>query len=381
MTNQAAEQMSVYDLVIVGAGFCGSIVGIKAHDLGFNVKVLDAKAHYPDNFRAEKLEDDQYEALASMDLLDVVQPTESPKIGQVHTFTGNVEVVSQHQHHRGINYQDTVNALRSVLLNRGLLDVQRVSNIQDGPDFSQVLLNNGAALRARLVVVATGMESAFRNSLNLKFRSTDNLISTTFGFDVKPASDDAFPVRAFNARPHAFVIGLQYATFFPIGHRTRANLFTCWEPSSKRVRNLKSGMSQELRKLFPSLEAQVGPISVCSKVDSFSTRYYRLDANHLDHTILIGDAFQSVNPANGVGLSKCLTDAQTLLTLLPELSKTASSFVDLAAFYRDLRKRKIDNVALKRWRWTNELATSQSLRTKIRKLRFNATARVKALLS
>jgi 2-polyprenyl-6-methoxyphenol hydroxylase-like FAD-dependent oxidoreductase len=379
--NKKHDNVTTCDVVVVGGGFCGSIVGIKAHDLGLNVKVLEAKAHYPDNFRAEKLENDQIEALASMDLLGLVQPTESPPIDRVHTFTGDVETVSEHQNHRGLHYQDTVNALRNVLIDRGLLIVQRASDIRDGPDFSQVLLNDEATLRARLVVVATGMEPTLRKSLNLVSRANDKLFSTTFGFDVKPASDTDFRVRAFNARPHAFESGLQYATFFPVGNRTRANLFTCWEQSNERVRKLKSATSEELRNLFPSLDSHVGPLRVSSKVDTYSTRYYRLEADHLARTVLAGDAFQSVNPANGVGLSKCLTDTQTLLALLPELSRTASSSVDLAAYYRDPRKCEVDYKALKRWRWSNELATSQSVQTKMKKLQFATTARVKAFLT
>ena len=379
--NKKHDNLRTYDLVVVGGGFCGSIIGIKAHELGLNVKVLDATAHYPDNFRAEKLEDDQIDALASMDLMDLVRPTKSPPIDRVHTFTGDVETISKHQNHRGLHYQDTVNTLRGVLMDSGLLDIQRVSGIDDGPDFSQVLLNDGTALRARLVVITTGMEPALRKSLNVVSHATDELNSTTFGFDVEPDIDTNFRVRAFNARPPAFVSGLQYVTFFPVGDRTRANLFTCWEQSNERVRKLKSKPSQELRDLFPALDAHVGPLRVSSKVDTFSTRYYRLDANHLLRTVLAGDAFQSVNPANGVGLSKCLTDAQTLLALLPELLKQGSSAVDLSAYYQDPRKRKVDHRALKRWRWVNELATSQSLRTKLKKLRFAAIARMMAILS
>ena len=373
------DNVTTFDLIVVGGGFCGSIIGIKAHDLGLNVKVLEAKAHYPDNFRAEKLEDDQIAALTSMDLLDLVRPTESPQIDRVHTFTGDHETVNEHPSHRGLHYQDTVNTLRGVLIDRGLIVVQRVSSIEDGPDFSQVLLNDGTALRARLVVITTGMDPALRKSLNVVSRATDKLNSTTFGFDVEPATDTEFRVRAFNARPSAFVNGLQYITFFPIGDRTRANLFSCWEQSNERVRKLKSDTAQELQEMFPGLDAHVGPLRLCSKVDSYSTRYYRLDSDHLVRTVLAGDAFQSVNPANGIGLSKCLTDAQSLLGLLPELSKSGSSAVDLAAYYRDPRKREVDHSALKRWRWANELATSQSLGTRIKKLRCAASARIMAL--
>lgn len=369
-----------FDLIIVGGGFCGATIGIKAHDLGLNVKVLDAKAHYPGSFRADKLEADQIAAMTALGLLDLVRPVESPAIYRVHDFVGDDEVVTEHPTHRGLHYQDTVNALRGVLRDRGLLDIQRVTSIVDGPDCSEVLLHNGEAKRARLVVVATGMEPALRRSLNLGSRDPDALNSMTFGFYVAPATDSEFRVSAFNARSAAFVHGLQYITFFPIGNRTRANLFTCWESSNERVRRFTSDTLQQIRELFPGLEAHIGPLRLCSEVESYATRYYRSDPQYLARTVLSGDAFQSVNPANGVGLSKCLADAQALVDLLPQLSRSNLSKVDLAAYYRDARKRKVDQKALKGWRWTNELATSQSLLTKTKKIRYRTTARLKTLL-
>lgn len=375
------DKSTIHDLVVVGAGFSGSVIGIKAHDLGLNVKVLDAQPHYPNHFRAEKLEDDQCEALASLDLFDLVQPASSPSIDEVHTFTGDVKTISRYRSHRGMHYGDTVNALRGALVDRGILDIETASDIQDGPEASRVILNGRSTLQARLVVVATGMAAALRKALKLTNSGTERLTSTTFGFDIEPASGADFPLRAFNFRPDAFVHGLQYITFFPIGDRTRANLFTCWQPSDEQARKLKHDMSQEIRKLFPNVEAHIGPFRISSEIESYSTRYYRHDANHLTRTVLVGDAFQSVNPANGVGLSKCLTDAQTLLDALPQTLERPSARIDLNAYYGSPRKREVDLTALRRWRWANELATSQSLRTKFKKVRIASRGRVRRFLN
>ena len=371
----------VHDIVVVGAGFTGCVIGVKAHELGLDVRVVDANPKYPNHFRAEKLEDDQCQALASLNLLDLVRPASSPTIDAVHTFTGHVETVSRYRSHRGLHYADTVNALRGALAERGILDIQTVADIQDGPEASQVILNDHSTLQARLVVVASGMAAALRRALKLTSTGMDRLASTTFGFDIEPASGADFPYPAFNFRPDDFVYGLQYITFFPIGDRTRANLFTCWEPSDEQARKLKHDVSQEIRNLFPNIEAHVGPFRVSSDIESYSTRFYRHDATHLTRTVLVGDAFQSVNPANGVGLSKCLTDARTLLELLPRTFEAPSALMDLNAYYESPQKREVDDTALRRWRWANEVATSQSLRTKFRKGRSGARERIRNFFS
>lgn len=375
------DQSTKFDIVVVGAGFSGSIIGIKAHDLGLKVRVLDANPYYPNHFRAEKLEDDQCEALASLDLIDLVQPAGSPAIDEVYTFTGDNRTVSRYRSHRGIHYADTVNSFREALSDRGILDIQTASGIQDGPEASQVILNGRSNLQARLVVVASGMAAALRRALELTYSGTERLSSTTFGFDIEPASGDNFPWPAFNFRPDTFVQGLQYITFFPVGGRTRANLFTCWKPSDEQARRLKLDVSRELRKLFPNIETHIGPFRISSEVESYSTRYYRYDIDHLTRTVLVGDAFQSVNPADGVGLSKCLTDAQALLDALPKVYEEPSARMDLKSYYESPRKREVDRTALERWRWSNELATSQSLRTKFKKIRVAARGRVRGFLN
>jgi 2-polyprenyl-6-methoxyphenol hydroxylase-like FAD-dependent oxidoreductase len=366
----------MHDVVVVGAGFCGSIVGLKADDLGLNVKVIDANASYPDHFRAEKLEDDQWDALATFRLTGMVRPIRSPVIDQVHTFSGDNVSTSYYRNHRGIEYSKTVNAFRDALRDRQLLEIQRTSSIRDGQDFCEVLMSNGSSLRARLVVLATGMAASLRKSLGLFITEQEKLVSTTFGFDIEPLSSVGQSLGAFNFRPRNFISGLHYVTFFPIGDRLRANLFTCWDPGNEQTKQFKANTPREIRRLFPDLDSRIGQFEICSEVQAYTTRHYRFDSGHLRRIALVGDACQSVSPANGVGLSKCLTDAKALLDLLPGLLASRTAHVDLASYYRNERKRHFDREALQRWRWSTESATSQSLKTKIKKLRFGVSAMI-----
>ncbi|MBT8083809.1 MAG: hypothetical protein HKN35_09485 [Woeseia sp.] len=374
------KNSKTFDLIVIGAGFCGSLVAIKGDDLGLRVKSIDTLAEYPDNFRAEKLETDQSEALATLGLLDQVRPQVSQNIKQVHTFTGTKETITPISNHRGMHYSDTVNQLRSIMKERRILEIQKVAEIRDGSDFCQVRLDDGTLLQTRLLVLATGMGAGFRRPLGLKSLASDKLKSLTFGFYMESSSTNTLPYTAFNFRPSKFSEGLQYATFFPIGSRMRVNLFTCWDPRSDVAKAVRKCPMTELYRLFPTMERRIGAMHYASEVQAYTTRYYRLNAEHLNRIVLAGDAYQSVSPATGVGLSKCLVDAQVLVDLMPTLAESSSAQVQIKNYYQDTRKTRIDDIALKRWQLVNELATSQSLRTKLKILKHRIGPRIRKII-
>ena len=119
-----------YDVVVVGGGFSGSVIGLKAGDLGLNVKVVDRRTEYPDLFRAEKLETDQHQALEQLGLIDLVRPAERFYIEHVRELKGRKERLVPCSKHRGMHYQDTVNAFRHALSSRGLLEIRKVSSFR-----------------------------------------------------------------------------------------------------------------------------------------------------------------------------------------------------------------------------------------------------------
>jgi len=377
MTPRTINNTELFDIIVIGAGFCGTIIGLAAARRSLSILVIDAHAEYPDHFRAEKLEADQCEALESLGMMSFVRPLVSPPISKVHTFTGDRESVSTHDGHRGMRYSETVNALRDSLLKRQILEVGRVTSIKDGDDCCEVVIDEKLTRRARLVVMATGMEAGLRQQLDVQNVADEKLVSTTFGFEIESVSERELPYLAFNFRPRHFIEGLHYITFFPIGDRRRANLFTCWEATSGAVRRLKVDMHSELRALFPDLERRIGAFDICTAVQSYTTRYYRMNGNSLRRVVLVGDACQSVNPANGVGLSKCLTDAQVLLELMPQLLNSPDDPIDLHAYYGDARKIKVDNEGLNRWLWANESTTSRSLKTRLKRSRIYAAGPVR----
>lgn len=357
------------DIAVVGAGFCGAVLGLKAADLGLRVRVFDSSPEYPDHFRAEKLEPDQYTALQGLELLDLVRPRESVSIDEVHEFVGTRRTTVASRQLRGMDYSATVNSFRSELKNRGLLSVRKVFRMSDAPDHCALYFDDQSAINARLAIVATGLSAGLRKSLALKAHEPDALLSTSFGFDVESDRPDGFPFRAFNFRPEKFIYGLQYATFFPIGTRTRVNLFTCWQPGSNDVREFRNDPLGLMDRLFPRMRDTVGRFHLVGEMQAYTTNYYRQYCDHLKSAVVVGDAYQTVSPATGVGISKCLTDAGVLLRTIRMPPGQPFGSVDLRAFYDDPLKREVDDRALNRWAWANESATSQTMRTSLKKMK------------
>jgi 2-polyprenyl-6-methoxyphenol hydroxylase-like FAD-dependent oxidoreductase len=359
----------IFDIVVVGAGFCGSIIALKAAELGLRVRVYDSRDPYPDEFRAEKLEPDQFESLEALQLISLVRPENSKFIDEVHSLTGNKERIIPCHKHRGLDYSATVNSFRSVLRSNDLLKIQKVLRVNDLSAGCAVVTEDGSIAQGRLCIVATGMSKQLTQSLGLKNHSQGALMSTTFGFDIEPASAEPFPFQAFNVYPGSFTPGLQYLTFFPIGNRMRCNLFTCWKPGTAESKRLRNEMLMDLHERFPGLEKRIGPFRLSTKIQVFTTNYYRQSVEHLQRVVLVGDAYQSVSPATGMGLSKCLSDAESLLPLLRLWGPSSTWDLDLSSFYRNPKKRRIDDSAFRRWSWANESSTSRSFMTILKRLK------------
>mgnify|MGYP001815535230 CR=1 FL=1 len=153
-----------------------------------------------------------------------------------------------------------------------------------------------------------------------------------------------------------------------------------YKRQSEEVRNFKADPAKEMRRHFPTLESVIGSFRVCPGHEAYTTRYYRLDPAGLRRTVLAADAYQSVNPANGVGISKCLTDARVITDCLPHWLEQKVGAIDTERYYRDARKQRIDDEALRRWRWATESSTSRSLVTRVKRLRIATSMAVRRKL-
>ncbi len=351
------------EVLVIGAGFTGAITAILLHRAGVPVRLFDATAAYPNAFRAEKLEADQSRLLAACGLLDVVV-TPGSRIRKVESLRGSVWRTREHDGHHGIRYGDTVNRLRGEATARVGLDQRRVVGVDGDERCCRVRLADGRVVVGRLAVLASGSATLLRRAG--VDSTTATMTSLTFGFDAVPAGGNPAPAcNHHSPAPHRD--GVHYATVFPIDDAVRVNLFTAWGPDEPRVAEVVGDPISALGRLCPRLYERCPPLAAASRVQVARTDYHRV-ASAPPGLVVLGEAYQSVAPATGMGLGKCLTDALVLARHLPGWLRAGRvDSASIRSFYSDPEKARVDDTARDAWRWFHDSVHGRSLRSLLRR--------------
>src|SRR5262249_30750209 len=136
------------------------------------------------------------------------------------------------------------------------------------------------------------------------------------------------------------------------------------------VRELASEPERALVKMMPGLWAITSPFRVVSKIEMRS-----IDLERVEHPIrpglaLAGDAYQSVCPATGLGLTKVLTDVAALAECVPRwLSTRGMGEAKTAELYHAPAKIAVDERALTNALHQRRLATDPSLVWRLKRMR------------
>ena len=341
--------MQQFDIAIVGAGFAGLNLAHATAAQGLDVAVVDKRTTCPDIFRAEKIEPDQASVMRDLGTLQFRSPKCEP-IGKTLRISGDsvseVDTVEQY----GISYSDTINSLRDNLPSQVTCIHETASEIVPG-DVARIVLSNGEEVVARLVVLACGDYNKLIGAIGIPRQQHDDLVSLSFGFDIRRQDGSDFDFNGLNYFLPDMPNGVQYLTVFPIGSRMRVNLFTRMRRSDPLATSLRQDTLATLNKLFPDLPGYLGDVVLDSRVQVMPTTYYRLEEQVLPAVVVVGDAFQSVSPATGSGLSKVLIDVQTLSEdFIPRWrNQRVISADDVAAYYRNRCKVDSDRNSLKSW--------------------------------
>lgn len=360
------------DLIIVGAGFAGSLLAISLRASGRSVLLIDRHPEMRSIFRAEKLETAQSQRMRQLGVLDLRRPI-APPTGKIMRFDAQGGRIVDTGEQYGIDYHDTVNALRREALATARLVVAEVVNISASADgrCREVVLDNGQRVRGRVVVLACGYRPGIHKRIQLGLTQDKTLRSLFVGFDLELA--DAMPegLRGCNEHLDQGAGGLDYLTVFRVGDRTRANLSAQLRADDPRCRLLWTRPHETLAQWFPQLSAFTGGFKVTSRLDQFVTTYYRVQTQDMPGVVAVGDTFQSANPATGTGLSKIFTDVQLLSEeFLPRWLATDSCQGDqVQAYYNHARKVQEDQR-------THALWTAFTLNASQRR-RYNAIQRIR----
>jgi len=337
------------DVVIVGAGIAGVCAAHALAGRGSRVMLIDRLEQFPDALRAEKIEADQAEILRRLGLLDARRP-KSPPIGDIVSFDGETRKMFDTVEQYGICYGDTVNNLRDALPDGVELVTDRVAEVAPDDRAPSVTLQDGTRISASIVVLATGTGTKLTDALGIRYKEDDELRSLTFGCDIRHGDGRAFDFNGFNYTAVDNDDRIDYLSIFPIGERMRVNLFTQLRPGDALVQQARKDVLSAMAPYFPKLNEEIGEIEVCSDIQVVPTNYRRVVNPALAGVVILGEAFQTVSPATGCGLSKVLTDVELFATrYADDWMRNGPSLKRMKAFYRDPAKQKSDNRALESW--------------------------------
>ena len=358
-----------HDVLIIGAGLAGSCTAHLLARSGLHVGLLDPNhTSYPRLFRAEKIEADQVALLRRFGLFEHVLPR-TRLIREILRVRGGRIRHRRKLEQYGISYQDIVNPIRDALPAQVERITGRATGLVADPVRPQVLLDDGRALGARLVVVANGGGHDLQKSLGLKKQTFQNELSMVFGFELVRQDGRDFEFDAVTVRPDDTEGRVGYLTLFRMGEYLRANFFTYWKATDTQTRALAKSPDQVLHQVLPGMERVLGDYAVRGRVEPFRIDLYRYTDAARPGVVFLADAYQSVCPTTGMGMSKVLTDVDVLCHhCVPhwmQAGQTDQAMVE--AFYAHPLKQDVDARALKHALRGRQLATERTLPARLRR--------------
>lgn len=338
------------DVIVVGGGLSGLCLAHSLAQRNISSIVVDRKATYPDNFRADKLEYNQIAALRALNLDQFVLPKSEP-VGDILSYSqgklSTLDTIDQY----GFAYAQTVNNLRENLPSEVHYLVAHISSVSVSEHTQTLTLKDEQQISGKLLVIATGGNHSISKLLNMQRSADASLWTLNFGFDVASTNSSGFDFRGLNYHAENPASGVDYLTLFPIGNVMRANIFTRWPAKDARALAMRNNPVTAMQEYFERLLEFTGAMQLASKVQMFPTEFYRMRNVLQPGVVVIADEYQSVSPATGKGLDKLTTD----LNILSEkkipawLAKGRISKTDVATFYNNPEKKETDLKAISDW--------------------------------
>ena len=340
-----------FDIVIVGGGMVGAAVACGLGNSKLKVAIIEK--NMPAAFSAEQPHDLRVSALsiASKNILESVGAWQGIlnrrlcpfKRMRVFETAGDTEFCSDaiQQEELGFIVENRVTQL--ALLDRlqqfeniTLFSSTNISKIDYAVTDTQLELEDGQQLTARVLVAADGGQSRIRQSVGLGVTSWDY-------------EQHALVIYVETAYPQQ---DITWQRFTPEGPQAFLPLTgnygsLVWYNSPDEVRRLKALpynlLIQELLEAFPDC---LGELNKVLGVASFP-----LKRQHAQHYVkqgiaLVGDAAHMINPLAGQGVNIGLLDAAALAEVLIEADRNGQDIADINVLKRYENMRRHENLKM-----------------------------------
>ncbi len=340
-----------FDVVIVGGGMVGAAVACGLGESTFKVAVLEQ--HLPEPFADDQPHDLRVSALsiASQKILQGVGAWEGVVKRRLCPFrrmrvwetAGDTEFNCD-----DIDYPELGFIVENRVTQLALLDrLRQFENIEliapvgiRSIDYryggTQIQLDDGRSLRARLLVAADGGHSRVRQAVGLGVTSWDyNQHALVIYVETDYPQQDITWQRFVPSGPQAFL---------PLtGHYGSI----VWYNSPDEVRRLRSLPSEqlvgELTAAFPSCLGRINRI--------LGTASFPLKRQHAQQYVkqgvaLVGDAAHMINPLAGQGVNIGLLDAAALAEVIIDADRQGGDIADVGILQRYESMRRQENLKM-----------------------------------
>jgi len=170
------------DIIVVGAGLSGSLAAIMLSRRGFQVTIVDRYLTYPAELRAEQIVGSQLRIFDDLGLSEKLF-SGVRLVSRVRNVRLGKQLTTVLASHYGMPYQDIVHAVRGQIPGDVRFIVGRVTDIDTGSD-PVVHLDNGQTVAAKLVIMATGLNTTLSKRLRVHHQTISAQHSTTVAFDI-----------------------------------------------------------------------------------------------------------------------------------------------------------------------------------------------------
>lgn len=355
------------DICIIGAGLAGTAAAFVLAASGHDVVLADIRDVFPPSFRAEKITKAQ---MALFDRLGLGVAARACAVPYSHVAVARSGFIYRERtvHEYGMSYAALIESLRGAMPPSVRKITGQVTGVTTTNDVQRVVWDDGAAVDARLVIIATGTGHAIQAKLGMGRLVVSPSHSLNFGFNVAPPPG-GFPFESLSYHGNGIGDRVAYFTLFRGMDGMRANFYCYRHIGESWAKEFFRNPARSIAETLPGLAAVAGRFEVAGAVavrpvDLHQTVDYRRAG-----AVLIGDAFATCCPVVGLGMSKVLTDVDRLCTaFIPQWFATPGmSEAKTSAFYDDLVKRQSDAAALRRSIVTKSIATNPGLSWAIRR--------------
>ena len=362
------------DVIIIGAGLAGAASAAALAKTGHEVALIDARADYPPEFRAEKFGPMQMAHLERMGLAEAAMARVTRHTSVQIARYGHI-VAENKTVEYSFRYADLVNGVRAAIPERVRRILGRVADIATGPERQSVTMTDGTQVEGRLLVVATGSGDAIRTKIGMGRTVLSHAHSLVFGFSLAAPPAD-YPFESLCIYGKGPKDRISYIGIFRIGDEMRVNLFVYRTLDDPWTQRFRSAPAETLLETMPELSRLCGDLTVkggiaVRPIDLTMATDYRRDG-----VVLIGDAFRTCCPIIGMGVVKVLTDVDRLCNhYVPRWLGTPGVGADkIGAFYDDEIKRECDEKGHAMSLYARSIATDPGLVWRARRIR-NAAVR------